>query len=175
MAVVTVAQVRERLNKTLTVDDGEIADMIDAAEAEYADWVGPLAGRTLRYNGGGTVLTLPVNATAVTAVSYTDGTTVNVADFDFDPDTGLLHWGYNTAGYFPAGSRNVLVTFTVTVPANHLETIVADVAGYFASTQRGSNVGALPGGYEAGYEDRSTPVVLFPRIRALAGSFPGVA
>ena len=174
-AVVTVAQVRARLNKTLTVDDAEIGEMIDAAEAEYASLVGPIATKTLRFDGGRASLILPVNAATVTAVSYADGTVVNVADLALDTDTGLLHWGYGTAGYFTAGARNVSVTFTVTVPANHKEAIIADVAGYFAATQRG-NSGALPtDGYSAAYESPGAPLTLFPRIQALAARFPSIA
>lgn len=175
MPLPDVASVKLRLNKTTTVDDAELQDKLTAAIGEYEEWVGPTSGpRTQRFSGGGTQIILPRNVTAVTAVSYTDGTVVPLAGLDFDPKTGILGWGYGTAGRFPAGIRNVIVTFSVDLPINHRETIAADVAGYFAATQRGGSRGALPGsGYEAAYEERSTPVVLFPRIRALA--VPGVA
>lgn len=170
--VVTVAQVRTRLNKTTTVDDPEITEMIDAAEAEYAEQVAPIASRTLRFQGGAQRLVLPLTATAVTAVAYTDGTAIAAGDMDFDAGTGILHWRYGTRGYF---TSDVLVKFTVSVPAHHREAILADIAGYFAATQRGNSGGALPPGYEGGFEDRTTPIVLFPRIRALASADVGVA
>ena len=177
-AVVTVAQVRARLNKTLTVDDTEIGEMIDAAEAEYAALVGPITEKTLRFDGGRASLILPVNAATVTAVSYSDGTVVDVADLELDADTGILHWGYDTAGYFTFGARNVSVTFTVTVPANHKEAIIADVAGYFAATQRGGRTGGTAFPSEAAvdaYDAVGGPIILFPRIRGLAAQYPSIA
>ena len=177
-AVVTVAQVRARLNKTLTVDDAEIGEMIDAAEAEYASQVGPITTKTLSFDGGRSSLILPVNAATVTAVSYSDGTVVDVADLELDVDSGLLHWGYGTAGYFTFGARNVTVTFTVTVPANHKEAIIADVAGYFAATQRGGGGRGTAFPSEAAvdaYDAVGGPITLFPRIRGLAERTPSIA
>jgi hypothetical protein len=173
--VPTLAELKLRLGKTLTVDDAELRSMLDAAVAEYEEWIGPVGTKTLRYDGGGTRLILPVNASAVTAVAYTDGTAVDAADLDFDSSSGLLHWGYGTVGAFTSGSRNVLVTFTVTLPANHREAILADVAGYFAATQRGGGAGPSfsSEGYELPYQ--TTPQTLFPRIRALAASYPSIA
>jgi hypothetical protein len=170
--VVSVALVKLRLNKTLSVDDTEILDMIAAASAEYAEWVGPLNGTvTETHHGGGTSLILRNSnpATIVTAV-YSDGTTIDVADLDLDTSTGIVYWGYNTAGYFTRGLRNVTVTYTVgAVPANHREAIAADIAGYFAATQREG----IPG--DEGYQDSwaANPLVLFPRIRSLAA--PSIA
>lgn len=173
MSVIPLAEAKTRLNKAaaVTTDDVELQAMLDAAESEYADWVAPLVGKTLRYDGGGERLILPRNVTAVTEVTYADGTVVALSDLDFDVDTGILH---KVAGTFTTGQRNVRVTFTVALPAHHREAILADVAGYFAATQRGNSGGALPPGYEAGFEDRGTPLVLFPRIRALAAAYAGV-
>jgi hypothetical protein len=180
MSVITVAEVKTRLNKTLTVDDDEIQDMIDAAEAEYERLIGPLAGSvTEKHNGGGTSIVLrSANVSAITAASYADGTTITVADLDLDTSTGIVYWGYNTAGSFTFGSRNVSITYAVgSLPADHRETIIADVAGYFEVTQRGGGSlrPAFPGEgeYEAAYA--ATPAVLFPRIAALAKSYPSVA
>jgi len=168
--VIQIADVRARLNKTLTVDDDEIRDMIRAAEREYAEWVAPLGTVTETFSGGTDRLVLRApNVTAITAAAYTDGTTISTDDLTVD--NGIVYWGYNTAGYFTWGTRNVTITYTVgDVPANHRETIIADVAGYFEATQRadGATAASFPGeGFdEAPY--RSTPMVLFPRIRALA-------
>jgi hypothetical protein len=162
--------VKARLNKTLDVDDAEIDAMIDAAEAEYAEWVAPVGTVTETLNGGADRLVLRApNVTAVIEAVYSDGTVIDVDDLTVD--NGIVYWGYGTAGYFTWGTRNVTVTYTVgDVPANHRETIIADVAGYFESSQGGtsSSAASFPGeGFdEAPY--RSTPMVLFPRIRALA-------
>lgn len=167
MAVVTLAQVRSRLNKTAPSpeDDADIEDMIDAAEAEYASVVGPLPGsKTVRLDGG-PVLILPPGSTAVTAAAYSSGTTIPLTDLDLDPDAAILH------GRFAAGSRNVVLTVTIgPLPPNHREAIAADVAGYFAATQRGGQRSALPAeGYAEGFgQERTTPLTLWPRIRALA-------
>lgn len=171
VATVTVDMVKERLNKTLAVDDAEIQDMIDAAEAEYAKYVGPLSGSvTERLDGGSDCLVLrSPNVASLTSAAYADGTTIDVDDLELDTTTGIVYWGYNTAGRFSTGCRNVTITYTVaSIPANHLETIVADVAGYFQVTQNGGSDARFPGEdfAEAGYT--GTPQVLFPRIRALA-------
>lgn len=160
--------VKARLNKSLTVDDSEIDDMIDAAEAEYAEYVGPLSGEVTETFNGGTdrlVLRAPL-VTAITAAAYSDGTAISTDDLVLDTATGIVYWGYGTAGWFTWGTRNVTLTYTVAeVPANHRETIIADVAGYFEATQDGP-VGPVDDGYARG--SASTPLVLFPRIRALA-------
>lgn len=173
MSTVTLAEVKTALDKTLTVDDSEIQRMIDAAEAEYAEWVGPVEGTvTEKFNGGRTRLILRSRlVTEITEAAYSDGTEIDVADLDLDTATGIVHWGYDTAGLFTSGTRNVSITYTVAdLPLNHREAIVADVAGYFAATQRGP-VGPDDDGYASAYA--ATPTVLFPRIRALAG--PSIA
>jgi hypothetical protein len=165
--VISLADVKVRLNKTLTVDDAEIEAMIDAAIAEYEDHVGPVSGtRTDVLDGGGTSLLLSTaNPATLVSLTYADGTVVDTADVTLDTTTGLVFWNYGTAGRFSGGSRYVTVQYTVgPVPANHREAIIADVAGYFEATQAG------PVGPDEGYGfgSRTTPLVLFPRIRALA-------
>jgi hypothetical protein len=167
---ISVADVKLRLNKTLSVDDSEITSMLDAAFAEYAEHVGPMPGPvTETLSGGGTTLILrSPNVTAITTAAYSDGTTITVDDLVVD--NGIVSWGYGTAGYFTRGIRNVTVTYTVgALPANHREAIIADVAGYFDLTQSG------PAGPDDGYSiaQRGAPLILFPRIRALA--LPGIA
>jgi len=92
---------------------------------------------------------------------------ITLADVFLDTDTAIL---YPSVGSFARGSRNVVLTVTVgMIPENHLEAIAADVAGYFAATQRGGQRGALPGeGYAEGFgQERTTPLSLWPRIEAL--------
>lgn len=180
MSVILLAEAKLRLNKTTTVDDTELQAMLDAAEAEYVELIGPLTGTVVEKASGGHALIIlsDPRATALTSVVYDDGTVVDVADLDLDTSTGILHWGYNTAGSFTYGSRNVTVTYTVSLPANHREAIIADVAGYFAATQRGSSSAGprLPGeGYGDAYEAPGSPLTLFPRIRALAERMPSIA
>jgi hypothetical protein len=170
--VISVAEVKARTNKTLIVDDDEIAEMIDAAIAEYEEYVGPVSGTaTQTFDGGsGYLLLASMNVASLVSVTYADGTVVDVGDLDLDPATGIVRWGWGTAGAFASGRRNVQVTYTAgALPANHRETIIADVAGYFEATQEG------PAGPDDGYAlgNRSAPLVLFPRIRALA--LPGIA
>lgn len=166
--VISVSEVKDALDKTLTVDDGEIERQMDAALAEYEEWVGPVSGTVVeKHDGGATRLILRnANPAAIVSAVYADGTTISVDDLDLDPATGIVHWGYDTAGNFAWGSRNVEITYSVrSLPANHREVIIADVAGYFAATQRGP--ASMPGeGYEAGWQ--ASPLTLFPRIRALA-------
>jgi hypothetical protein len=174
--VVNVSEVRAALNKTLTVDDPEIERMIDAALAEYEQVVGPVSGSvTEKVSGGRTSIVLRnPSVSEITAAAYTDGTTITLADLDLDTSTGMLHWGSGTAGYYTSGTRNVEITSTAGgLPANHREAVIADVAGYFAATQRGG--GAGPSFASEGYEAPISlnPLVLFPRIRALA--VPGIA
>lgn len=171
---------KDRLGKTTNADDAELGQMIDAAVAEYVELIGPLTGTVSeKANGGGTSIILSdPRATALTSVTYSDGTVVDTDDLDLDTSTGILHWGYNTAGSFTYGVRNVTVTYTVGLPDNHREAIIADVAGYFAATQRGggSQSRRFPGeGYAEAYEAPGTPVTLFPRIRALADRYPSIA
>lgn len=169
--VISLDDVKNALNATLTVDDSEIERMLDAAIAEYEEYVGPIAGPlTETYSGGERIVLNAPNVTAVTAVEYTDGTTVDVTDLDLDTRIGVLGWKPGTSGGFTWGVRNVIVTYTVgALPANHREAIIADVAGYFAGTQLG------PTGPDEGYgaEFRAAPLVLFPRIRSLA--IPAIA
>lgn len=179
MSVILLADVKKRLNKTGTTDDAELQDMIDAAESYYARMIGPLTGTvTETFDGGGTALVLSnLNVSAITAAGYTDGTTISTGDLTLNTASGIVYWGFGTAGRFTWGSRNVTLTYTIgTLPAEHKETIIADVAGYFQATQRaGSGRPSFTG--EAGYEEAyaSSPQILFPRIRELAKSYPSVA
>ena len=175
MSVVTTAEVKLALNKTLTVDDAELQDRIDMAERYFVRQIGPITGsHTVKRNGGGSTLFLPVTATEVTAVTYSDSTAIDLDDLDFDADTCMLHWNYNTAGYFTAGTRNVHVTYTADLADDHRGVIIDDVAGWFAATQRGGGAGPSfsSEGYELPYQQ--TPATPWPRIDALARSYPSI-
>lgn len=163
--VATIDDVKARLNKTTVVDDVELQSMLDAALARYADKIGRVGTFDVRLSGGRTLI-LPRRTQAVT-FAYVDGGTLPT-DVDVDYDSGLAY------GSFSYGARNIVATVTVVPPADHVEAILADVAGYFAATQRGNGPSALPNAYEAAYESPSTPLTLFPRIDALAASYARV-
>lgn len=184
MSTVLVTDIEAALKKTaaITTDDAEMQRLIDEAEAEYAEWVLGLPGQspiastsvTDRFSGGRDSLYLPAHTTAVTAAAYTDGTTIATGDLLLNARTGLLSWGYGTAGYFTWGTRNLILTFTLgALPANHKGAIIDDVAGWFVMTHRSNSAAQFPG--EQGYETAAaaSPLVKFPRIRALAG--PSIA
>lgn len=173
---ISIDVVKARLNKTLTVDDDELEEMLAAAEAEYTEWIGPLTGTvTETFDGGGTTIVLRQAVSAVTAASYSSGQAL--AFTDLIVANGIVRWKYGTVGRFTPGAR-VSITYTVpAVPANHVETIIADVAGYFEATQRSTGAGqaGFPGEGEFESVYTATPQILFPRIRALAKSYPVVA
>lgn len=173
-----LSQIKDALNKTLSVDDDELDRILDAAVDCYEEKVGPFGTVTETLHGGRTSLLLSSSrAQRITSAAYSDGTAITLTDLDLDPLTGIVHWGYNTAGAFTYGVRNVIITYTVALPAHHREVIIADVAGYFAATQRGGSSGPrLPGeGYADAYEQPGAPLTLFPRIAALAASYPVIA
>lgn len=178
MSVIPLADLKSRLNKTTTADDVELQSILDAAEGEYARLVAPLVSTTIRYDGTRPII-LPRNAT-VTEVTYLDGTVIPLADLYHNPISGVLDWepyrtSTSTYMVWDGALTQINVTFTTTLPAQDREAILADAAGYFAATQRGNSGGALPPGYEAGLtDDRSSPITLFPRIRALAKAYAGV-
>lgn len=165
--MVTIDDVKARLNKSLGVDDGELQAMLDAAVAEYETTVGPLATvvRTNRVVRGGIFPEFPV--ISVTSAADLSGAALNLTDLDTDALASGLFRDIYGRSYSTAR-----VTYTAghtSVPANVREVIAADVAGYFAATQRGAG-GPLPGPAGGFYEEGGTSVPLdpFPRIHALA-------
>lgn len=170
-SVVTVDQVKVRLKipAATTTHDDKIQEFIDAAEAAYARMMGrPVSGSdTKRFDGGVDSILLPPGADSVTAAAYTDGTTVDTADLYVD--NGIVYWGYGTAGRWTRGTRNVELTYTVeTMPADHREVILGDVAGYFAATQRMGDPRQDENGYVTGFY--GTPSNPWPGIAKLAAS-----
>ncbi len=99
-------------------------------------------------------------------MTHVDGVAV-VGDLDFDVAAGLLYAdGVVLSGYYPRLSLTVTIG---DLPKNHLGTIVADVAEYWTRTQRASG-GARPSFGGDGFEpEQGRPLVMWPRIRALAG------
>lgn len=166
MADALLPRTKAALNITTANDDVELLDLLTAAGAEYEQHVALLPGtHTLTISGGGSMHLLPLNVGSITAAVYTDGTAIDLAGLDLDASTGILHTPLTY------GSRNVTLTVTVgDLPANHAQTIVADVAEYWTRTQR-SGGGARPSFGGDGFDvEAGRPIVMFPRIRALAVS-----
>lgn len=161
---VGIGDVKVRLNKSLAVDDAEIQAMLDAAVRAYRRVIGaPLTGsRTERHrpDSQGRVFLRARNVAAVTSVVDSAGAAVTFDAYD-EGEEGILR-GFTT-------TDEVTVTYTLGVAADHREAIIADVAGYFAATQRGTG-GPGPGpagGFFADGGEGRTPLDLFPRISAL--------
>lgn len=154
---------KSRTNITDTTHDGELMEMLDAAAAHYARHIGPLPGTsTVILSGGGSVHLLPRNVTAVTAATYADGTAIDLTTLDLDAATGLLY------GSLYLGTRNVTLTVTVgPLAEDHAEAIALDVAGLYASTQRGGG-GRQFGQYGDDVEAQGAyPMTTYPRIDKL--------
>ena len=165
MAVLTPGDVRPRLNKTSTVDDTEISDLIDSAEAEFTELVGPLVPTVFTERHRGPLIIL--RRRPVVGVRLVAGPGDAALPWAIDEEVGLLTVG--AAGH-------CTVTYEagyLELPGNIRELIIADVAGYFARTQRG---GGFPGDQFAEPVPASSPVTMWPRIANYARRHsPGLA
>lgn len=162
---IDISEVKSRLKLTVDTHDAKLQDMLNAALAAYTRYVAPLPGSVTEvFDGGGTALVLrSADASAVTVASYDDGTTITASDLTVE--NGIVRWGYGTAGRFTYG--RVSITYTVgALDLDHREAILADVAGYFAATQRAGTERVDENGFTAGIF--TEPTKLFPRIMALA-------
>lgn len=150
MSAVTLAEAKTHLNMTGSSNDAELQRFIDVAETAIGNRVGPLTpvSVTEKHNGGASVIVLrQPRAVSLTSVSYADGTTSTLSDYDLDTDTGILYWNYGTAGYFGGPARNVTVTYMAgwaSVPED-LRQAVKELVRHLWETQRGANSGARPG------------------------------
>jgi hypothetical protein len=132
MQIVGLTEVKDHLNKSRTAvtDDNELLGFIDTAGDVVESIVGPVRPRSVTeyFDGGGcTVFLNEWPAISVTSVvetwwggqSFTlaQETTLGVGsstgyDFTYDPDTGGVTRRVNFfTGQFPAGTRNVKVTY----------------------------------------------------------------
>lgn len=186
MSVVPLADLKTHLDITDNTDDAELQDKLDAAEAHLARLVGPLESETVTdeiHSGGRASLLLrryPV--VSFTSAEYADGTAITVGDLDVDPESGIVRWGYNTAGWFIAGTRNVKVTYEAgrsALPPD-LTLAVLLLAADMWETQRGNAPPALafsPDSETGGFSPSGLPL-LPPRVEQLIGPFrlaPSVA
>lgn len=162
---VTPEDVRPRLNKTSTVDDVELQNMIDAAEAEFEERIGPLSVTSYTEEHAGPTALLKRPVVSVTSVTSYYGTLL-VASTDYKVS---LAAGVLTLPYYGGPFTVVYTAGYQLLPANYFEVIVADVAGYFSATQRGGGTRPSFPGEDADFEQGTTfPLSPWPRIAALA-------
>jgi hypothetical protein len=143
-SAVTLAAAQLFLNKTANPAETELQSFIDRAEAILTVRIGPLAATTVTdewHAGGSSTLVLrkfPV--ISLTSAAYFDGTALTIGDLTVDGDTGIVYWGYNTAGYFPDyGPRSVKVTYSAgraSLPAD-LQEAVLELTKHLWESQRG--------------------------------------
>ncbi|MGZ6838628.1 MAG: hypothetical protein ACXVGE_22435 [Blastococcus sp.] len=146
MSVVSFDEVKVHLQMDLarTQNDAELQRFINAAEAAVARHIGPLVPTvfTESYDGGrATILLRQPNASAVTAITYGDGSTVTATDLAVDPSSGLLYWKYGTYGTFLGGKRYVSITYTAgyaTLP-DDVDEGIKELVRHLWLTQRGNN------------------------------------
>ena len=156
MPLVTVPSLKDELGLTSNAHNVMLALRIQEAEAEYAEYVGPLPGTYTE------TLTLPtvLPRGTVEATATWDGSPVDVT---LDRRSGLLT-GYATTAE---------VTYTIgDLPANHAAAMRADIAEWWMRTQQGGGPSRPSFAGDASLEPDTParPLVLFPRIRALATS-----
>jgi hypothetical protein len=157
---VPLNEVKEYLQKDLVkiTNDDELLRFLRVAEAAIGHKTGPLVpeARVEKYDGGSDAIVLrsPV-AVSLTSVTFADGTTSTLADYDLDPTTGILGWNYNTTGRFPSGRRNVTVAYTAGFAAipDDLTQAVMELVRHLWKTQRGASTGVRPG-----FDDNQEPV-----------------
>lgn len=149
MSAVPLADLKTHLDITTSGHDAELQNMLDAAETHLAHYVGPLGTETVTdeiHSGGLSRLMLNrMPVASITSAEYTDGTEITLEDLDLDAGSGIVYWGYNTAGLFTAGTRNVKVTYEVgraSLP-DDLRLAVLILAADMWTTQRGNTPPAL--------------------------------
>jgi hypothetical protein len=130
--------------------DAQLTRFIDAATTAMSHYVGPLIPTVVTrvLDGGGVSLILPdYPVLSLTSAGYADGTSITLDDLDLDTSTGIVHWGYNTAGRFTGGARYVTVTYVAgwqPVPED-LQQAVLELIRHLWDTQRGNKPGRTSG------------------------------
>lgn len=144
MSTVTLAAAQLFLNKSADPTETELQSFIDRAEAILAVRIGPLAATTVTdewHAGGTSTLVLrkwPV--ISLTSATYADGTALTLDDLTVDGDTGIVYWGYGTAGVFSSyGSRSVKITYSAgrASLAADLQEAVLELVKHLYESQRG--------------------------------------
>ena len=154
MSLPTVTDLKLHINVTSADDDGELADMLDAAVDVVEGIIGPLTARSVtetHRNVSSDVLVLRrMPAAELVSVSSRYGsvlTALTLEDFDLDADTGLLR---RADGGWMVGSFTV--SYSVgrpTVPAA-VRLAILVIAGHLFETQRMpgfQSADSLPAGF----------------------------
>lgn len=147
---VSLADVKEHLRITSDDLDAQLQKFIDRATTAMSHYVGPLVPTTVTrvLDGGEVSLILPdFPVLSLTSVGYADGSMIDLDDLDLDLSTGIVHWGYGTAGRFTGGSRYVTATYTAgwqPVPED-LQQAVLELVRHLWETQRGNKPGRASG------------------------------
>lgn len=111
--------------------EGNEKDLVTALIRSSSDFIQKLLNRTLDVtahveyhdgDGGERILLRNVPVVSLTSVSFVESstTTVDGANFRYEPNTGELRWEIyanitdttNYIGYFPRGFRNIYVTYS---------------------------------------------------------------
>jgi hypothetical protein len=137
-AIVSLTEVRAHLNKTSTVNDGELEGFISAATGVVEYHIGPVVEqeKTERHHGPGLGLWHPpvLALTSVTAV-LTGGTSWNVAELTVDNDTGIVQRLNGHALY--GGPWDVTYTAGRATVSGDIKTACMIIVGHLWETQRG--------------------------------------
>lgn len=119
--LITLAEAKQSLGITVTTNDSDIEDYIEAATPVIEQIAGPQYSRNLSFtfDGGSTAVVIPHRFTSVVSL-LVDG--VALADYIARPASGVIYAG-TTEGLeeFESGVQNVVVTVAVgsaTIPAN---------------------------------------------------------
>jgi hypothetical protein len=140
---ITLDELKQHLQMDLTktTNDVELLRFLRAAEKAIGHRTGPLVPeqRVEKHDGGVRVILLrcPV-AISLISVTYADGTSSTLSDYDLDTEIGLLGWNFGTRGWFNGGKRQVTVTYMAgfsEVPED-LKQAVKELVRHLWETQR---------------------------------------
>lgn len=156
MSLPTIADLKIHLNMTGTENDGELADVLDAAVEMVGGLIGPIVSVTVtetHYGMSSNLLLLrrmPVGAlTAISARYGATSTALTLGDYELDPATGIVR---TVSG---SGFRgDFTVTYSsgrATVPAD-IRLAVLIIASHLWETQR------VPGASRAFGQPEAPPV-----------------
>ena len=144
MSALSLPVARAYLQIKNSVDDMEVQDTIDAAEAILANSVGPLtvlAQRTDRVLGGSKLILPLAPVVSVASITAPDGTTVDQSTLTINTAAGVIYFSDGVTGFW----QNVYdVTYTpgrATVPGDLLMA-VKEMVRHLWRTQRGPAAGS---------------------------------
>jgi hypothetical protein len=144
MSVLNLSEAKSHLNITTTINDGELQQHIDAAEAAIVEKCGPLTSVavTERVRGGGTGLVLrETPVVSLTSVTPVNGTAYDLDDLDLDTSAGVIEWG--SGARFQSGRYDVVYQAGRASVPNDLLSAIKELVRHSWQTQRGPGRGAV--------------------------------